>query len=272
MLVHKTTCGAVVKRLALNAILKLNIEKASDETPRAKKLNLLQIRDEAFGKAEQSHDRIRFRISSIPKRRLYTNRGSERVGVASAQVDESLMPEISTGCIRLIPAFREQQSEIRLESDKKSTRRIRPDCLSRTVSNWDKMYEEVYDEGMAMRAATYRNLTVGNAIDKIKYDIKRTISLCSEGVNPTSFAPDPMCKPNQTFSDGRYVCQKNFHDVNYIKTHYPDASLETKRYNFDTSIFKSYTTSRTQGRRNMDADEKSQKTAESELKKQTALF
>ena len=202
-------------------------------------MNLLQLRDEAFGKAEQSHDRIRFELS-VFRNEGYANRGSERVGVAEAQVDESLMPEISTGCIRLIPAFREQQSEIRLESDKKAPEEY-DQLLIENLSNWDKMYEEVYDEGMAMRAATYRNLTVGNAIDKVKYDPKRRL-VCVEGVNPTSFAPDPMTSQSN-FSDGRYVCQKNFHDVNYIKAHYPDASLETKRYNFDTSIFKSYTTS-----------------------------
>ena len=194
--------------------------------------NLIEIRDEAFGASAPSHDRIKFELA-IFKNEGYSVHENENVGTLRAQVNESLVPEIVTGCMRLIPAFREQQSEIKIESDKNAPEEY-DQILIENLSNWKKMYEEVYDEGMAMRAAIYRNLTVGNAIDKIKYDPDRRL-VCAEGINPTNFAPDPKgCQSN--FADSDYVCQKGFHNRRYIKRHYPDANLDKKQYSFNTTL------------------------------------
>ena len=196
--------------------------------------SLIQIRDEAFAEAAKSHDRIRFELA-IFRNDGYANQFGEnqRVGALNAQVTESLVPQISTGCIRLIPAFKEQQSEIKIESDKPAPEEY-DQILIENLNNWNKMYEEVYDEGMAMRAAIYRNLTVGNAIDKIKYDPDRRL-VCAEGINPTSFAPDPSGSQSN-FSDSMYVCQKNWHDRRHIEHHYPGAELTKKEYSFGTSL------------------------------------
>lgn len=196
--------------------------------------SLIEIRDEAFGEAAKSHDRIRFELA-IFKNDGYTKRfgDAQSVGALKAQVNESLVPQITNGCLRLIPAFREQQSEIKIESDKSAPEEY-DQLLIENLNNWNKMYEEVYDEGMAMRAAIYRNLTVGNAIDKIKYDPDRRL-VCAEGINPTSFAPDPAGSQSN-FSDSRYVCQKNWHDHRYIEKHYPGAELTKKQYNFGTNL------------------------------------
>lgn len=198
---------------------------------------LTEIRDEAFGHAASSHDRIRFELA-VFRNEGYSFNDSEKVGLLKAQVNESLVPEIVTGCLRLIPAFREQQSEIKIESDKNAPEEY-DQILIVNLSNWKKMYEEVYDEGMTMRAAIYRNLTVGNALDKIKYDPDRRLVI-AEGINPTSFAPDPK-GAQSNFSDSRYVCQKSFHDRRYIRKHYPDANLEKKEYSNNTSFHRKKT-------------------------------
>ena len=200
--------------------------------------NLIQIRDEAFTASQPAHDRIRFELA-IFKNTAYENRGNQRVGVTAVQVNESLMPQISAGCIRLIPAFREQQGDIHMESDKSLPQEY-DQILIENLENWDKMYEEVYDEGMAMRAATYRNLTVGNAIDKIKYDVDRRL-VCAEGINPTSFAPDPSASQSN-FADCTYTCQKSWQSERHIKKYYPNFPLTRKAYNFDKSLNKNYST------------------------------
>ena len=196
--------------------------------------SLVQIRDEAFAESAPSHDRIRFELA-VFKNDGYAKRfgDTQSVGALNAQVKESLVPQITNGCMRLIPAFREQQSEIKIASDKKAPEEY-DQILVENLENWNKMYEEVYDEGMAMRGAIYRNLTVGNAIDKIKYDPERKL-VCAEGINPTSFAPDPKGS-NSNFSDSDYLCQKNFHDHRYVEKYYPKAKLTEKQYNFSTSI------------------------------------
>ena len=201
--------------------------------------NLLQIRDEAFGAAARAHQRIRFELA-VFRNEGYNNRGDEKVGVLPTQVNESLMPQISTGCIRLIPAFKEQQSDINVESDRPAPKEYEQ-ILIENLANWDKMYEEVYDEGMAMRTAIYRNLTVGNAIHKIRYDPDRRL-VCAEGINPTCFAPDPE-GIQSNFSDSDYVCQKNWRSARYIRKHYPDANLTKKPYSLDKGIHKKYTIS-----------------------------
>ena len=201
--------------------------------------NLLQIRDEAFQASSEAHSRIRTELA-IFKNEGYNNRGGEKVGVLPAQVNESLMPQIATGCIRLIPAFRAQQSQIKVESDLPNPKEIDL-IMVENLENWNAMYEETYNEGMVMRAATYRNLTVGNAIDKIKYDPDRRL-VCVEGINPTSFAPDPEGS-NSNFSDSGYVCQKSWRTERYIRRRYPDAHITRKPYNVDTGLNKNYTRS-----------------------------
>ena len=186
--------------------------------------SLLQIRDEAFSESAQAHERIRFELA------VFRNEGyrdGDRVGTLTTQVNESLMPQISTGCIRLIPAFREQISEIHLESDKPMPT-VHEQMLIEGISNWDKMYEEVDDEGGRMRSAIYRNLTTGNEVSKIKYDTDRKL-VRAESINPTSFAPDPMCSQSN-FSDAMFVCQKSWQNRRYMKKHYPDWTPPRKTY------------------------------------------
>lgn len=178
--------------------------------------SLLQLRDEAFAESERAHERIRHELA-VFKNEGY--RAGDRVGATSVLVDESLMPQISTGCIRLIPAFREQISEIHLQSDKPAPTE-EDQILVEGLSNWDKMYEEVDNEGGKMRASIYRNLTTGNAINKTKWDNERKL-VTNETLNPTNFAPDPMGSQSN-FSDSMYVCQFNWHNRRYMRKHYPD--------------------------------------------------
>ena len=200
--------------------------------------NLLQIRDEAFAASTQAHDRMRFELS-VFKNAAYATRGDEKVGILPVQVNESLMPQISNGCIRLIPAFREQQGDIHLESDIKAPQEY-DQIMIENLDNWDKMFEEVYDEGAAMRANTYRNLTIGNCIDKIKYDVDQKL-VCAEGINPTSFAPAPTATKSN-FSDCEYTCQRIWQNERHIKKYYPGFQITKKAYSFNTSHFKNYST------------------------------
>lgn len=186
--------------------------------------SLLQIRDEAFQESARSHDRMKFELA------VFRNEGykeGDRIGNAYVQVDESLMPMITSGCIRLIPAFREQIAEIKVESDLPAPME-EEQYLVETLSNWDKMYEEVDDEGGKMRAAIYRNLTVGNNIDKIRWHPERK-HVSVEGINPCNFAPDPK-GIQSNFSDADYVCQVNWVDRTYVKHHYPNWTPKTTAY------------------------------------------
>jgi len=178
--------------------------------------SLLQIRDEAFAEAERAHERMRFELA------IFRNEGyrdGDRVGATTVQVNESLMPQISTGCIRLIPAFREQIAEIHIESDLNAPTE-EDQMLVEGLGNWDKMYEEVDAEGARMRANIYRNLVVGNAVNKILWDDSNKLVRC-ESLNPCSFAPDPGCT-HSNFSDASYVVQSNWHNRRYLKKYYPD--------------------------------------------------
>ena len=178
--------------------------------------SLLQIRDEAFAESARAHERICHELAVF---RNEGYRAGDRVGAANVLVDESLMPQIRSGCIRLIPAFREQISEIHLQSDKNAPT-AEEQYLIEGISNWDKMYEEVDNEGGKMRANLYRNLTTGNAINKTKWDSRRKI-VTNETLNPTNFAPDPM-GAQSNFSDSMYVCQYNWQNRRYMRRHYPD--------------------------------------------------
>ena len=190
--------------------------------------SLLQIRDEAFSESAPAHERMKFELD------IFRNQGyaaGERVGPTAPLVNESLMPMISQGCLRLIPAFREQISEIHVESDKDAPEPY-DQLLVESIGNWDKMYEEVYDEGNVMRANIYRNLTVGNTINKIKYDEKRHL-VCAENLNPCNFAPDPMGSQSN-FADSMYVCQQNWQNRHYMQQYYPDWTPKRAAYSFST--------------------------------------
>ena len=149
----------------------------------------------------------------------YTDRDENLTQAITAQVNESLMPLISTGCTRLIPAFREQITEIHLESDKPNPT-VQDQMLIEGLNNWEKMYEDVDDEGGRMRGGIYRNLVCGNNISKIRYDDKTKV-IRADNLNPCNFAPDPM-GDQSNFSDSNYVCQKNWHNRLYMKQNYPD--------------------------------------------------
>ena len=65
-----------------------------------KMASLLQLRDEAFQESTRAHDRLRHELA------VFRNEGyseGTRVGASYALVEESLMPQISTGCLRLVP-------------------------------------------------------------------------------------------------------------------------------------------------------------------------
>ena len=106
--------------------------------------SLLQLRDEAFQESTRAHDRLRHELA------VFRNEGyseGTRVGASYALVEESLMPQISTGCLRLVPAFREQISKIHIESDKKAPSveevlflkglRIGTRCMRRSMTRAD---------------------------------------------------------------------------------------------------------------------------------------
>ena len=176
------------------------------------------MRDEAFAVARPAHDRIRQELA-IFKNKGYYGREHERVGTPVVQVNESLMPQITTGILRLHSAFREQMSEIKIEPDTHE-----PDTfdilMTEGLSQWNQMYEEVYNEGGQMRINIHRNLAVGNTINKTRYDPHRKL-VCSEPINPVNFAPDPdACQAN--FSDAMYVCQKTWQTREYLLSRYED--------------------------------------------------
>lgn len=177
--------------------------------------SLLQIRDEAFSESEQAHARIQTELA------IFKNKGyisDKRVGPITAQVKESLVPQISTGCLRLIPAFREQMAEIAIEPDELDADE-QTLMLLEVLSAYAKMYEELDDEGGRMEAGIYRNLTVGNAVSKIKWDNAAQIVRC-ENINPVNFAPDPACS-QANLSDAAYVCQKNHQNTYHLRRYYP---------------------------------------------------
>lgn len=178
--------------------------------------SLLQIRDEAFQESQKAHARLQHELA------VFRNEGYEagtRAGAAFALVDQSLMPQIQIGCIRLIPAFREQIAKIHMESDQDMPT-IQDQLFVEGISNWNEMYEEVDDEGGRMRSHIYWNLVCGNTISKIKWDPRMKL-VRAENINPTSFAPDPACTQSN-FSDAGYVCQRNYHNRRHMKQYYPD--------------------------------------------------
>ena len=177
--------------------------------------SLLQIRDEAFSEAAPAHERLKLELAVFKNQGYATD---QQVGPLSAQVKESLVPQISTGCMRLVPAFREQMADISVKSDTGSDDEAEL-LLIQGLENYGRMYEEVDDEGNRMAASIYRNLATGNAVSKIKWDNEKQC-VRSENINPTSFAPDPMCQ-QANFSDAGYVCQRNWHNASYLKKHYP---------------------------------------------------
>lgn len=201
--------------------------------------SILQLRDEAFQESAAAHDRMKFELA------VFKNEGykpeQDMVGPANVQVNESLMPQIATGCVRMIPAFREQISEISIESDKNAPTE-EDQILIEGLSNWDKMYEEVDNTGAKDRSAIYRNLTVGNNIDKIRWNPERK-HVETQGINPCNFAPDPMAQQSN-FSDSMYVCQKNWHNMRHMKRHYKDWKPPQKAYNFTTGLMKSASAAR----------------------------
>ena len=178
--------------------------------------SLLQIRDEAFSEAAKAHERIRFELAIFKNQGYVTD---SKVGPLVAQVDESLVPQISTGCMRLIPAFREQMADIQVKSDEPAPEEA-DQLLVEGLMNYGKMYEEIDDEGERMRSNIYRNLSVGNVVNKVKWDAEMQCTRM-EGINPVNFAPDPMAQQSN-FSDASYVCQYNWHHTRYLKTHYPN--------------------------------------------------
>lgn len=178
--------------------------------------SLLQIRDEAFSESAQAHERMRFELA-VFKNEGY--RDGDKVGSLTTQVNESLMPQIANGCLRLVPAFREQITEISLESDKPHPT-VHEQMLIEGLDNWDKMYEEVDSQGERERGGIYQNLTIGNHISKTRWDSDRKL-VRSENINPTTFAPDPMCSQS-TFSDAMYVCQKSWFGLRHMRKEYPD--------------------------------------------------
>lgn len=178
--------------------------------------SLLQLRDEAFQESQKAHRRLQHELA------VFRNEGYEagtRVGAAFSLVDQSLMPQIQIGCIRLIPAFREQIAKIHIESDKHMPS-VQDQLFVEGIGNWNEMYEEVDDEGGRMRSHIYWNLVCGNAISKIRWDPRMKL-VRAEGINPTSFAPDPACTQSN-FSDAGYVCHRNYHNRRYMKEFYPD--------------------------------------------------
>lgn len=180
--------------------------------------SLLQLRDEAFQESEQAHNRLQHELA------VFRNEGYEegtRVGASYALVEESLMPQIQIGCLRLVPAFREQIARINVEPDGDDPT-VQEVLFSEGIANWNKMYEEVDDEGGRMRSNIYWNLVCGNALSKIRWDpVKKLVR--AESINPTSFAPDPACTQSN-FSDAGYVVHRNFHNRAYMRKHYPDWS------------------------------------------------
>lgn len=180
--------------------------------------SLLQLRDEAFQESEQAHNRLRHELA------VFRNEGYEegtRVGASYALVEESLMPQIQIGCLRLVPAFREQIARINVEPDGDDPT-VQEVLFSEGIANWNKMYEEVDDEGGRMRSNIYWNLVCGNALSKVRWDpVKKLVR--AESINPTSFAPDPACTQSN-FSDAGYVVHRNFHNRAYMRKHYPDWS------------------------------------------------
>ena len=194
--------------------------------------SLLQVRDEAFAESAEAHERMKFELA-IFKNESYTD--GERIGALTTQVNESLMPQISTGCVRLIPAFREQIAEIHVQSDDNAPTEVEQ-ILVEGLSNWDKMYEEVDNEGGRSRASIYRNLTVGNDIKKVKWDNDGKL-VRAESINPCNFAPDPMGSQSN-FSDSMYVCQKNWHNERYMRQYYPDWTPKAQTYSFNTDFAK----------------------------------
>lgn len=188
--------------------------------------NLKQLRDDAFQASAAAHDRLRHEIS------VFKNKGyreQTRVGAANAMVEQSLMPQIQKGCIRMIPAFREQISKIKIETDKKNPT-VQDSLYIKNIENWNEMYEEVDDEANRMRSHIYWNLIAGNAISKIRWDPEGKL-VRSEGINPTSFAPDPQCTQS-SFTDAGYLCQVNHHKLNYMKKYYQDWQPKRKSYNY----------------------------------------
>ena len=79
------------------------------------------------------------------------------------------MPQIQIGCLRLVPAFREQIARINVEPDGDDPT-VQEVLFSEGIANWNKMYEEVDDEGGRMRSNIYWNLVCGNALSKIRWD------------------------------------------------------------------------------------------------------
>ena len=190
--------------------------------------SLLQIRDEAYSASANAHARIRHELA------VFRNEGYQegtRVGASYAIVDESLMPQIALGCIRLIPAFREQVSKINIEPDSKEPS-VQEILHAEGIENWVEMYEEVDDEGGNMRAFIYQNLTSGNAISKIRWDDTSKL-VRAEAINPTSFAPDPLATQSN-LADAGYVVHTNYHTAEIMQKRYPDWTPRRSTANSDT--------------------------------------
>ena len=187
---------------------------------------LLELRDDAFQQSSKAHARIRHELD------VFKNEGYEagtRVGAAVSLVDASLMPQIQTGCIRMIPAFREQISKISVEPDTENPT-VQDILHIENMQNWNDMYEEVDDEANRMRSHIYWNLVAGNTISKVRWDPEMKLVRC-ESINPTSFAPDPSCTQSK-FSDAKYVCQYNMHTIRHLKKYYEDWTPKRKEYNY----------------------------------------
>ena len=194
--------------------------------------SLLQLRDEAFQESERAHARLRHELA------VFRNNGyaeGSRVGPSFAMVDESLMPQIQVGCHRLVPAFREQISKINVEPDSDNPT-VQDILHTEGIANWNEMYEEVDDEGGRMRAHIYWNLVAGNALSKVRWDPKMKL-VRAESINPTTFAPDPMCSQSN-FSDAGYVCQVNYHRRSYMRKYYSDWTPPMIAWNEDTKYSK----------------------------------
>ena len=180
--------------------------------------SLLQLRDEAYSASQTAHTRLRHELA------VFRNEGYQdgtRVGAAFALVEESLLPQIAIGCLRLIPAFREQIGKINIVPDAMHPA-VQDYLYTEGLDNWNKMYEEVDNEGGRMRAFIYQNLTAGNAVSKIRWDPHNKL-VRAAAINPTSFAPDPMCTQSN-FSDARYVVHTNYHKRSVMAKNYPDWS------------------------------------------------
>lgn len=134
----------------------------------------------------------------------------------------SLDPQVLDSIDRLAPIFEQETSKIELKLAPKSN----PSSVD-AINELEKARqenEELDNESDNIRLAVLHNLTLGTTVSKVIPDIELN-RVRAAVLMPTSFAPAPYW--TDTDLDGcDYVCHRELHNDDYLKTHFPGAALK----------------------------------------------